>query len=496
MTIDLPTIPVVDTDPAEVAVLAAAAARAVPALRSMPLPRRAAMLRGIADAIDAQLDRLVEVAVVETHLPAERLRGEVARTTGQLRLFADAVEEGSYLEATIDHAVPDATPPRPEVRRILQSIGPVAVFTASNFPFAFSVAGGDTASALAAGCPVIVKLHDAHPLLSTVTARIIEHALDAAGAPAGTFAMVRGRGAATALVTHPEVKAVGFTGSQHGGRALFDLAVSRPDPIPFYGELGSVNAAVVTAEAAATRTDSIASGLAASFTLGVGQFCTKPGLVLAPVGSGIVDAVAAAVRGKDAATMLTPRIAEGFHTAVAEVSSAPGVEVVVAPAETPAEGDAGATVLSATAADVLASPDVVLQEMFGPACLVVEYENEAQLLEVLTTLPPSLAIAIHAEPDENPELLAALLEIASARAGRVVWNSWPTGVAVTWSMHHGGSWPATTASIHTSVGATATRRFLSPVAYQDCPPQLLPAELRDDNPFGIVRRVDGALSLR
>ncbi|WP_159605116.1 aldehyde dehydrogenase family protein, partial [Agromyces humi] len=253
---------------------------------------RAAWLTAVADALEAASDELIPLADEESHLGAPRLTGELARTTSQLRLFASAVLEGSYLEATIDH--PDATtiPPRPDLRRMLRPLGPVAVFSASNFPFAFSVAGGDTASALAAGCPVIVKGHSAHPRLSRRTAEIVAAALAAAGAPEGVFGHVVGRDAGVKLVQHPEVRAVGFTGSLHGGRALFDLASSRPDPIPFYGELSAVNPVLITAAAIDARSEELASGLAASFTLGAGQFCTNPGVVFVPAGSGFASRVA------------------------------------------------------------------------------------------------------------------------------------------------------------------------------------------------------------
>ncbi|MDQ0277883.1 NADP-dependent aldehyde dehydrogenase [Arthrobacter silviterrae] len=453
---------------------------------------RASWLLAIADALDANVAELVEIADSETRLGSVRLTGEVARTTGQLRLFARVITEGSYLEAVIDHANPAATPPSPDLRRILRPVGPVAVFSASNFPFAFSVAGGDTASALAVGCPVIVKAHSGHLELSRRTAEIVSQALADAGAPAGLFALVAGREAGTALVQDPLIKAVGFTGSIPGGRALFDLAVSRPEPIPFYGELGSLNPVVITPGALAARGSALASGLAASFTMGAGQFCTKPGLVFIPAGSAFGAELAAACAGKAAAPMLTDRIAAAFPGGLAGLAAQPGVEVLSGTVEQDAETDgASAVVLSTTVANVIAHPAQLLEECFGPATLLIEYGSEAELFAALALVPGSLTATVHAEDGED---IAALVEQLSGLAGRVLFGGWPTGVAVNWAQQHGGPYPATT-SLFTSVGATAVRRFQRPVAYQDAPEALLPEALREDNPLAIPRRVDGTLRL-
>jgi NADP-dependent aldehyde dehydrogenase len=304
------------TTTAELDEVATAARRAFAVTVASTAAERAAWLRAAADALDAARDELVAIADEETHLGTTRLNGEVARTIAQLRLFADAVLEGSYLEATIDRPDPTTTPPRPDLRRMLRPLGPVAVFGASNFPFAFSVAGGDTASALAAGCPVIVKGHSAHARLSRRTAEVVTDALLAAGAPVGIFGHVEGRETGVALVQHPEIRAVGFTGSLHGGRHLFDLAQQRPDPIPFYGELSAVNPVLITPAAIEARADELAAGLAGSFTLGAGQFCTNPGVVLVPAGSGFAERVGAAVAATSAAPMLTDGIAAAFAEGV------------------------------------------------------------------------------------------------------------------------------------------------------------------------------------
>jgi NADP-dependent aldehyde dehydrogenase len=421
-----------------------------------------------------------------------RLTGEVARTTAQLRLFADAVLEGSYLEATIDHPDPSTIPPRPDLRRMLRPLGPVAVFGASNFPFAFSVAGGDTASALAAGCPVIVKGHPAHPRLSRRTAAIVAGALVAAGAPEGVFGHVEGHETGVALVQHPEIRAVGFTGSLRGGRALFDLAQQRPDPIPFYGELSAVNPVLITAAALEARAEELAAGLAGSFTLGAGQFCTNPGVVFVPAGSGFAEQVGAAVAAASAGPvpMLTDGIADAFAAGVTGLADHADVEVVAGdPSQQPGTG--AAVVLRTTTAAVLDDPGTLFHECFGPSTLVVEYADVADALAAVP-VGGSLTATVHAQPGED---LAPIVEVLAEVAGRVLFAGWPTGVAVSWAQQHGGPWPSTT-TIHTSVGVTAMRRFLRPIAFQDAPDAALPPELRDENVLGIPRRVNGVLVLR
>ena len=483
------TITAHPTTDAELEAVTAAAAAAAPVWLASTAAERAGWLRAAADALDASADELVEIADRETRLGATRLRGEVGRTSGQLRLFAAVVEEGSYLELTVDDADSSATPPRPELRRLLVPVGPVAVFSASNFPFAFSVAGGDTASALAAGCPVIVKAHSGHPELSRRTAEIVAAALESAGAPAGSLALIEGRDAGNALVQHPVIRAAGFTGSLGGGRALFDLASSRPDPIPFYGELGSVNPVVVTAAAAAARGDQLAKGLVGSFTLGVGQFCTKPGVVFVPRGAQFEAAVAGHAGGAVGGPLLTDRITAAFPEGVDRLVSDPSVEIVAGSA-TAADSDAAEPVVLATDASAVADrPDVLLEECFGPVTLLVRYDGADDLRRALEAVPGSLTATLHSEPGDD---VADLLSVLQLRAGRVLFAGWPTGVAVTWSQQHGGPWPATT-SLHTSVGATAIRRFLRPLVFQDAPEALLPDVLRDASLARLPHRRNGDL---
>ena len=470
--------------------LVSAAAEAAPVWRASSADDRARWLRAAADALDAHADELVAIADEETRLGETRLRGEVGRTTGQLRLFASVVEEGSYLEITIDDADGAATPPRPELRRMLTGVGPVAVFSASNFPFAFSVAGGDTASALAAGNPVVVKAHSGHPRLSERTAEIVAAALEAAGAPAGSLGLVEGREAGNALVQHPSIQAAGFTGSLGGGRALFDLATGREDPIPFYGELGSVNPVVLTPAAVERRGEALAQGLVASFTLGVGQFCTKPGVVFVPAGSGFDELLARLVPGASGGPLLTDRITAAFPSGLAHLEADPSVSVVAGSAEQ-AEGTAQPVVLRTDAAAVADRPETLLEECFGPVTLLVEYADDAALQRALDAVPGSLTATLHAEDDDAVD---DVLEVLQRKAGRVLFAGWPTGVAVTWSQQHGGPWPATT-SLHTSVGATAIRRFLRPIVFQDAPQRLLPPVLRDDALRSLPHRRNGILTL-
>lgn len=464
-----------------------AAARAARSARVSSIADRAAWLRAVADGLDDKRDELIDIAHEETHLGEARLRGEVARTTGQLRFFAGVLEEGSVLEVVIDHADPSATPPRPELRRMLQAVGPVAVYAASNFPFAFSVAGGDTASALATGCPVVVKAHPGHPRLSQRTAEIVTEALQRAGAPDGLFGLVDGFEAGRALVEHPEIRAAAFTGSLRGGRALFDLAAARPAPIPFFGELGSINPVVVTPAADAARGLALADGLAQSFQLGAGQFCTKPGVVFVPRGSQLEASIVGHV-APAAPPLLTESITDSFAHGVAALLEAPGAELI-AGATPEADGTIRPAVI---AVDVVALADhreELLAEVFGPVTLLIRYERLDALPEVLAELEGSLTATLHAEPAEE---VGALVSVLEERAGRILFAGWPTGVAVTWGQNHGGPWPSTT-SAFTSVGATAIRRFLRPVVYQDATAKHLPPALQDENPWGIPRRVDGVM---
>ncbi|NGN91327.1 aldehyde dehydrogenase (NADP(+)) [Nocardioides sp. KC13] len=452
---------------------------------------RATVLGAVADALDAAADSLVPIAITETHLPEPRLRGELTRTTFQLRLLAESAAAGEHLDVRIDHADADwpMGAPRPDLRRTAVPLGPVIVFAASNFPFAFSVAGGDTASALAAGCPVILKAHGGHPELSLATAKVVTDALRDAGAPDGLFALVEEASDARAILTHPEIKAGAFTGSIPAGRTLFDLAQARAEPIPFYGELGSVNPVFVTERAANQRPQEITDGFLASFTLGAGQFCTKPGVLLAPAGSDLVERLGAAALPA-AAPLLNDRIVAGHREVLDELLRHPGVTALVGGDEEPA--DPPAPVLLATTADVLLEDvDGILTECFGPTAVVVTYRDEKQLLEVARALDGQLTATIAGETDDAivPELAATL----ARKAGRVLWNQWPTGVSVTHAQQHGGPYPATTAPGTTSVGTAALSRFVRPVAWQGFPDTLLPDELRDTPHHPIARRIDGRL---
>ncbi|MEE1930781.1 aldehyde dehydrogenase (NADP(+)) [Streptomyces sp. TRM 70351] len=478
--------PVPVSDAGDVGQAVDAAREASAAWAGQPGTRRAEVLDAVADALDARTAELVAVAEAETALGEARLTGEVARTSGQLRAFAGVLRDGRYLGAVLSPA--DRARNRPDVRRMLYPVGPVAVFSASNFPFAFSVVGGDTASALAAGCPVVVKAHEAQPGTSQAVATTVRTALRAAGAPDGLLGLVHGRDAGTALVQHPAVRAVGFTGSPGGGRALFDLAQGRPEPVPFYGELGSVNPVVVLPGVAARRPGELAQGYAASLTLGSGQFCTNPGLLFVPQEAApLLEEIGTQVTRSTGGPLLSGRIRDAYRAR----TQAPPPEA--APLATGSADDTAwsvpPTVWRCTAAELAASPGELTEEVFGPAGLVVTYASEDELAAALTRLPGSLTGTVHAAGDEQ-EAAGRIGALLRPRVGRLIHNGWPTGVAVCWAMHHGGPWPATTASAHTSVGATAINRWLVPTAYQDWPDALLPPELRDANPLGIPRTVE------
>jgi NADP-dependent aldehyde dehydrogenase len=366
---------------------------------------------------------------------------------------------------------------------MLVPLGPVAVYAASNFPFAFSVAGGDTAAALAAGCPVIVKAHPGHPETSRRTVGIARSALLAAGAPDGLISLVEGFEAGIELIDHPSLRAAAFTGSLHGGRALSDRAGARRAPIPFFGEYGAVNPVIVTPGADAARGEELAEGLAGSFTLGAGQFCTKPGIVLVPQGSRLQGALLDAV--PDARQpMLTEGIGDAYVSGVAALSAVRDVTALRLPE---AAGDPA--ILAVPASAFLAHAEQLIEEVFGPMTLLVQYRDESELLAAAARIDGSLTGTLHHDPEEDVQ---NVLRVLTARCGRVLFSGWPTGVAVSWAQHHGGPWPATN-SQHTSVGVSAIRRFLRPLAFQDAPVALLPLELRDENPLGIPRRVDGVL---
>jgi NADP-dependent aldehyde dehydrogenase len=475
--------PVAETSAAEVDSIVAAAVAVAGEWRGTPPDDRAEILVAVADALDEHTAELAALADVETALGGTRLTGEVGRTSGQLRMFADVLRDGGYLDVAHTKATKGdgAAGGLPDLRRIDRPVGVVAVFAASNFPFAFSVAGGDTASALAAGCPVVVKAHEGHPRTSVATARVVSSALAKAGAPAGVFGLVHGVDAGVTLLRHPAVAAAGFTGSARGGLALQRICAGRPVPIPFFGELGSVNPVVVLPGAAAARPEAIASAYAGSLTLGAGQFCTNPGLLFVPGDDALLDAIAAAVSASRGGPMLTGRIHESFTAATAELATQPGVRLLATgqPGEGPWAGRPQA--FGCGLAGFAAGLPGLAAERFGPAGLVITYSGLGELTGVLARLGGNLAGCVHLDEASPGDIEAArpVLAVLSQTTGRVVVNGWPTGVAVTWAQHHGGPWPATTAPAYTSVGAAAIRRWLVPVVYQDCPPELLPSALRD-----------------
>jgi len=481
-----------ETTGAQLAALVERAVVAGEAWASTPPAVRAAALSAIADRLDAAAAELVPLAQSETHLLEGRLGGELKRTTFQLRLFAEMLQEGSFAGARIDHADPEwPMGARPDIRRVLEPLGPVVVFAASNFPFAFSVAGGDTCSALAAGCPVVLKVHSGHPQLSARVGALVAEALAAAGAPDGLLSLIYGTEAGRAALLDPRVKAGSFTGSIPGGRALFDLAVSRPEPIPFYGELGSVNPTFVTQSAAARRGGQIAAEFLASYTLGAGQFCTKPGILLVPAGSDILELLRSAEQ-PGPAPLLNERIQHGYVEVLQGLLEHDAVEALVLGEDAFAEPPAP-TLIATNVQAVLADPEGLITECFGPTALVVTYSDESELLELARVLEGQLTATIQGEEDDAvaPELVRLLAQ----KAGRVLWNQWPTGVSVTYAQQHGGPYPATTTPGTTSVGTASISRFLRPVAYQGLPEALLPAALQESNPLAIPRRVDGTLAV-
>ena len=469
-----------------------------PALRDRGA--RAALLRGSAARLRAAGDAIVDVAGRETGLPEGRLRSELERTAGQLEAFAALLDAGDYVEAIIDTADPDAKPiPRPDVRRMLVPIGPIAVFGASNFPLAFSTAGGDTASALAAGCPVVVKGHPSHPGTGELVAHEVRAAVADAGLPDGTFAHLLAAGVEVgeALVDAPAIAAVGFTGSTAGGRAIADRAARRPAPIPVYAEMGSINPIVVTDAALAARAGAIADGLVASVSNFGGQLCTKPGVVFVPAGAAgdaFAQAVAAQLDRVEPTVLLNERLRDALRAAVERLAEQPEVRRLGSAPAFAGEGYRHQPSAYEAPASAVAGGSALLEEHFGPVVLLLRYGSRDELLAALRRIEGQLTGSIHAQPEEDGELLGLLSEQLAARAGRVVYDGFPTGVAVTYGMQHGGPYPATSAPAHTSVGMTAIRRFLRPVAWQNAPAAALPPELRDENPLGIWRRVDGELT--
>ncbi|MGD0156557.1 MAG: aldehyde dehydrogenase (NADP(+)) [Terracidiphilus sp.] len=464
--------------------------------RKLAGKERARFLRHVADGIEAIVPELVERAHRETALPEARLKGESARTINQLRLFAQVVEDGSWVNARIDPAQPDRKPlPRSDIRSMMKPLGPVAVFGASNFPLAFSVAGGDTAAAFAAGCPVIVKAHHAHPGTSEMVGQVIARSVKECGLPAGVFALLFGAGSeiGAALVDHPKVKAVGFTGSLGAGRALMQRAAARPEPIPCFMEMSSVNPVFVLPEALHKRGGQIAGGLFGSFTLGVGQFCTKPGLVYLPRNAdadGLIAELKAQTERGAASPMLTGGIAKSYHSGIAGRQAQGGVETV-AQAGKDGAGDtyAAPVVMQVSAGELLGDPELAT-EVFGPTTLVIRYDSREELMTLAESLEGQLTSTLHGS-DADLEAYADLIAVLERKAGRLIVNGFPTGVEVCHAMVHGGPYPATSDSRATSVGTYSIYRFVRPVCYQDFPQAALPDELIDGNPLRIWRLVDG-----
>jgi NADP-dependent aldehyde dehydrogenase len=459
--------------------------------------RRAALLRRIAELFEANAAAIQERANQETALPPARLQGETARTCGQLRLFASLLDDGWWLDARIDRADPNRKPqPKPDVRSMMAPLGPVVVFSSSNFPFAFSVAGGDTASALAAGCPVIVKPHQGHLGTSELVGQVVQQAARDCGAPEGVFSLVYGPGReiGMALVKHPLVKAVGFTGSRSGGRALMDAAAARPEPIPVYAEMGSINPVFLLPGALKQNAETIATGLQASVTLGVGQFCTNPGLVLAENGTDqetflqkLEGLMSAAAPG----TMLTADLCAAYRKGVDKFSQTAGVRRAAGVNAESGAGQAQAgAALFVTSGETFLKDRALMEEIFGPSTLVVQCNSREQMLSAARAMEGQLTATIHGTPEDlaaNRDLIAIL----ESKAGRLLFNGFPTGVEVCHAMTHGGPYPATADGRSTSVGTRAIDRFVRPVCYQNFPDAALPDELKDTNPLGIWRIVDG-----
>ena len=469
--------------------------------RDTPLEARAAFLEQIAQNIIDIGPALIERAMLESGLPQARLEGERGRTVGQLRLFAKVIRDGNWLATALDSALPDRAPPRPDLRLRKIALGPVVVFGASNFPLAFSVAGGDTASALAAGCPVIVKAHGAHPGTSELVAKAIQAAVASCKLPEGVFSMLHGDGRTIgqALVTHPAIKAVGFTGSRQGGLALVRSAAQRDEPIPVYAEMSSINPMFLLPDAMAQNAAKIGSGFVDSLTMGAGQFCTNPGLVIAIDGPDLdafCEAASTALQGKAASTMLTPGIHAAFNDGVSRLAGASGVSLLArgqTGADTNKSASAGQAALFVTdAATFLANP-ALEEEIFGASSLVIKCNDIAQFNEIAEYLDGQLTATLFLT--ENDKTAAqALLPILERKVGRILVNSYPTGVEVSHAMVHGGPFPATSDSRGTSVGASAIDRFLRPVSYQDLPTWLLPTALQDNNPLNLWRLRDGEMT--
>ena len=474
------------------------AAEAFAGYRTATAEQVAAFLEAVATNILGWGDGLIERASQESGLPKDRITGERGRTVGQLRMFAALVLEGSWVDARIDPALPDRKPlPRPDLRRMLIPIGPVAVWGASNFPLAFSVAGGDTASAFAARNPVVFKAHPAHPGTSEMVGRAIVEAARACGLPGGTFSLLHGAKPETsqALVRHPAIQAGAFTGSLRAGRALFEAASQRTAPIPFYAEMGSVNPVFVLPGALKERGETIAQGLKNSVTLGVGQFCTNPGVVAGQRG-GDLERMTAKLRklieAETPGTMLYPAILRAYQTGVGQRRELPAVQSTTSSQPTSEEATEAAAALFETDAESFLKQETLRQELFGPSTVIVSAGTPSELEAIARTMEGSLTATVHATPQDISEY-RGLISVLETKVGRLLFNGYPTGVEVAPAMNHGGPYPATADPKFTSVGTAAIYRFVRPICYQNAPPEVLPAELLDGNPRGIWRMFDGTL---
>jgi alpha-ketoglutaric semialdehyde dehydrogenase len=473
----------------------ALAAAAFDTYRETSLEARAQFLEAIAAHILALGDALIERAVAETGLPRGRIEGERGRTVGQLRLFASVVRDGAWLDARIDPAQPGRAPlARADLRLRNVPVGPVAVFGASNFPLAFSVAGGDTASALAAGCPVVVKAHPAHPGTSELVGQAVRAAVAECGLPEGVFSLLFGAGneLGGALVEDRRIKAVGFTGSRGGGLALVRIAAARAEPIPVYAEMSSINPVILLPGALAKRAASIGVGFVGSLTMGAGQFCTNPGLVLAQDGPDLntfVQSAAEAMRPAAASTMLTPGIFKAYERGVQRLEANAAV-AEIAHGQSGGGANRGRASLFETDAAKFLADETLREEVFGASSMVVRCRDVAAIRDLLEQMEGQLTVTLQME-DADLDAARALLPTLERKAGRVLVNGWPTGVEVCHAMVHGGPFPATSDGRTTSVGTLAIRRFLRPVCYQDLPQALLPEALRDANPLRVPRLMDG-----
>ncbi|MEM7245527.1 MAG: aldehyde dehydrogenase (NADP(+)) [Acidobacteriota bacterium] len=482
---------------AEIAQAADAAEEAFTALAALAPSERAQLLETIADEIFELGDPLLERLGRETALPPARLTGERGRTVGQLRLFAELLRDGTCLDARIDTALPDREPlPRPDLRRVLRPLGPVAVFGASNFPLAFSVAGGDTASALAAGCPVVVKGHPAHPGGSELVAAAVAKAVAKHELPGGAFSLVHGASPRVGeeLVDHPSIKSVGFTGSLRAGRALFDRAAARPEPIPVHAEMGSSNPVFFLTGVLSQDPAALAAATVGSLTLGAGQFCTNPGMLVVPTGAeadGFREALVAAVSDAPTGTAVHAGIAESYRSDLQTFLDTPDVELLAGTVG--GDGAALQPALLGVSATTLTSRPHLLSELYGPATLLITADSTDAMTALAAALPGQLTATLHATDDELAGA-TGLLSTLSRRAGRLVLRGFPTGVEVSPAMHHGGPYPASSDERTTSVGTAAIARFLRPTCWQDFPDAALPPELRDDNPLGLLRLVNGQLT--